>query len=243
MPRNVGFLRAAEFTRCVNDVPSDELQQPIHGQSAGFNHALRSKHGFDEKVREIAVPRPRVFPRGFVRRGGGDYYTAFTAHLAKPRINRIEGARYRFHMQNFRAHSAGEAAIKEQHKTSRRNLAKPVCQLIERDSCRRKIGTVRVVSDELVSLRTVTREADDNRIVTTASRKALERCLNSGSGRILIDQQGSSTAQRVGEQGFQGDGISARATEPIDIVGRIPVDPDENALERHVGLLLMDKKL
>src|ERR1700732_980207 len=111
-------------------------------------------------------------------------------------------------------------------------MAEPCRQLVQRDSRPRQIVRVGITGDQLVALRAMSGETDDDGIVRIAAREALERSLNSGAGGLLVGKEGSCAAECVAEQCFKCDGITPCTAQPVNVGGSIPVDPDENAMKR-----------
>jgi hypothetical protein len=76
-------------------------------------------------------------------------------HPRKPGLDGIHAARDRFNVEYPCAHSTGKAAIENEHETSCRNAAEPICQLVERNRRGGEITRVSVMSYELVRFRPV----------------------------------------------------------------------------------------
>src|SRR5689334_10488939 len=120
-------------------------------------------------------------------------------------------------MEDFRAHTAGKAAIKNTDKPASGYMAKPFCQSIKRDAGCGEVVDVSIVGDQFVGFAAVSRKGDHNDVVWVTRCKLCELLCNRGAGCVLVGKQHRIRPQCIGKKSLEGRCIPDSAAKPTDI--------------------------
>ncbi|MEA2907006.1 MAG: hypothetical protein QOI12_4393 [Alphaproteobacteria bacterium] len=212
-----GMLRASDLQRRCRYARGDMIEKTVKRNLSPVDDLLRALKGFEQIIGQEAMAETAMLIGGFGCAGGSEDYAPFSRKVGKARLRGAHVPRLGLDLQHLRAEATREAAVQEEHQPFGGDAGKPLLNQVERDRGIRKIRAQRVMRDQLVRLRAVAGESDNNYVVRPARGEGLEFLFDPRACRVVVGQEHRRAAQRIGEQGLKRDGVTARATELANV--------------------------